>query len=197
MLAIWFLFPLVDPMDCRPPGSSAHGISQSRILEWVAMSISRGSSQPKDWTLSLLCFLHWQEDSLPLYHLGSPYTYLTLFWANKHPSLWDQSSRVFAVSLPLLCPRLPRDVSSMWNVLSLLWLTHIWPCLCLLSISLQSSLIAPFSEFLLNWRPILNSRVLNSSLITSCSKCCLVGRPVRISRTQYMSFISLELHYRA
>ena len=34
---------LCDPMDCSPPGSSVHGISQTRILEWVAISFSRGS----------------------------------------------------------------------------------------------------------------------------------------------------------
>ena len=33
-------------MDCSPPGSSDHGISQARILEWLAISFSRGSSQP-------------------------------------------------------------------------------------------------------------------------------------------------------
>ena len=43
----WYL-TLSDPMDCRPSGSSVHGISQARILEWVAMSFSRGSSQPRD-----------------------------------------------------------------------------------------------------------------------------------------------------
>ena len=37
-------------MDCRPPGSSVHGILQARILEWVAISFSRGSSQPRDRT---------------------------------------------------------------------------------------------------------------------------------------------------
>ena len=36
-----------DPVDCGPPGSSVHGISQARILKWVAISFSRGSSQPK------------------------------------------------------------------------------------------------------------------------------------------------------
>ena len=35
---------LFNPMDCSPPGSSAHGISKARILEWVAISFSRGSS---------------------------------------------------------------------------------------------------------------------------------------------------------
>ena len=33
-----------DPMDCSPPGSSVHGILQARILEWVAIPFSRGSS---------------------------------------------------------------------------------------------------------------------------------------------------------
>ena len=41
---------LCEPMDCSPPGSSAHGILQERILEWVAMTSSRGSSQAKDQT---------------------------------------------------------------------------------------------------------------------------------------------------
>ena len=39
-----------DPMDCGPPGSSVHGILQVRILEWVAISFSRGSSWPRDQT---------------------------------------------------------------------------------------------------------------------------------------------------
>ena len=37
-------------MDCSPPGSSVHGISRERLLEWVAIPFSRGSSQPRDWT---------------------------------------------------------------------------------------------------------------------------------------------------
>ena len=41
---------LCDPMDCSPPGSSTHGLFQARILEWVAISFSRGSSQPRDQT---------------------------------------------------------------------------------------------------------------------------------------------------
>ena len=39
---------LCDPMNCSPPGSSAHGILQARILEWVAIPSSRGSSQPRE-----------------------------------------------------------------------------------------------------------------------------------------------------
>ena len=54
---------LCDPMDCSPPGSSVHGIFQARILEWVAISFSRGSSRPRDWTrVSCIvgrCFTIW------------------------------------------------------------------------------------------------------------------------------------------
>ena len=41
---------LCDPVDCSPTGSSIHRISQARILEWVAMPSSRGSSRPRDGT---------------------------------------------------------------------------------------------------------------------------------------------------
>ena len=41
---------LCDPTDCSPPGSSVHGILQARILQWVAIPFSRGSSQPRDQT---------------------------------------------------------------------------------------------------------------------------------------------------
>ena len=51
---------LCDPMDCSPPGSSVHGISQARMLEWVAIPFSRGCSRPRDRTWS--CIL--QADSL-------------------------------------------------------------------------------------------------------------------------------------
>ena len=39
-----------NPVDCSPPSSSVHGILQARILEWVAMPFSRGSSPLRDWT---------------------------------------------------------------------------------------------------------------------------------------------------
>ena len=41
---------LCNPMDCSPPGSSVHRILQARILEWVAISFSRGSSKPRNQT---------------------------------------------------------------------------------------------------------------------------------------------------
>jgi len=41
---------LCDPMDRSLPGSSVHGIFQAIVLEWIAISFSKGSSQPRDWT---------------------------------------------------------------------------------------------------------------------------------------------------
>ena len=55
---------LCNPVSCSPPGSSAHGISQARILEWVAMPSSRGSSRPKDLMSYVSCI--WQVGSLSL-----------------------------------------------------------------------------------------------------------------------------------
>ena len=55
-----------QPLDCSPPGSSVHGVFQARILEWVAISFSRGSSRPREWTSVsyVFCilgrfFIHW------------------------------------------------------------------------------------------------------------------------------------------
>ena len=42
--------PLCNPKSCTPPGSSVHGISQARILDWVATSFFRGSSKPRNQT---------------------------------------------------------------------------------------------------------------------------------------------------
>ena len=57
---------LCNPMDCSPLGFSVHGILQARILEWVAMPSSRGSSPPKELNPISCHLLHWQAGSLPL-----------------------------------------------------------------------------------------------------------------------------------
>ena len=59
---------LCDTKDCGPPGSSVHGILQARILEWVAVSSSRGFSRPRDGT-QVSCN---GRDSFRLYHQGIP-----------------------------------------------------------------------------------------------------------------------------
>ena len=62
---------LCDPMDCSLPGSSAHGDFQARILKWIAICFSRGSSQLGDWTCVFSKSPALQVDSLPLSNQGS------------------------------------------------------------------------------------------------------------------------------
>ena len=63
MLVSQSCLTLCDPMNCSPPGSSVHGFLQARILEWVAIPFSRGSSPPRDWTwiscIAGRCFTIW------------------------------------------------------------------------------------------------------------------------------------------
>ena len=64
---------LCDPMDCNLLGSSVHGNLQTRMLEWVAISSSRGSPWPRERTPISCNSLHWRVDSLMLSHQGSPF----------------------------------------------------------------------------------------------------------------------------
>ena len=72
VLMWWFscyvLSDSYDPIECSPPGSSVHGISQARILEWVAILSFRGSSLARDQT-HISCIA---QILLPLSHQGSP-----------------------------------------------------------------------------------------------------------------------------
>ena len=77
---------LCDPMGCSLPGSSVHGISQARILEWVTNSFSRGSSWSKDWT-RIPCI--GKVDSLPLSHQRSP---LSLLFAPLDGGIGNEST---------------------------------------------------------------------------------------------------------
>ena len=78
---------LCDPMDCGPPGSSVHRILQARILEWVAISFSRGSSQPRDQTWSPTL----QADSLP----SEPPESLPQPWGRKNTACTGDLTRLF------------------------------------------------------------------------------------------------------
>ena len=88
---------LCDPKDYSPPGSSVHGISQARILEWVAMSFSRGSSQPRDQTFfSCICreilyyWATWEAD-----HLKNSFTpHIPRGSVVPHPRFTDKEAKV-------------------------------------------------------------------------------------------------------
>ena len=63
-------------MDCSLPDSSVRGILQARILEWVAIFFSRGSSQPRGQTWVSSVYLHWHVGSLSVAPLGKPLFYM-------------------------------------------------------------------------------------------------------------------------
>ena len=78
-------------MDCSPSDSSVHGISQARILEWVAISYSRGSSRPRDQTWQIL--YHWTtwEASINMcrYSVNAVLTWnASEAQTQPNPSLW-------------------------------------------------------------------------------------------------------------
>ena len=77
-----FFLTLWDPTDCSLPGSSVHGIFQARILEWVAISFSRGSSRPRDRTR---VSLHCRKTLYCLSYQGSPIIIFVLFLVGS----WD------------------------------------------------------------------------------------------------------------
>ena len=70
-LAVKLCLALCDSMDSSPPDSSAHGISQTRMLKWVVISLSRGYSQLRGIFQPMAPAL--EGNSLPLSHLGSSF----------------------------------------------------------------------------------------------------------------------------
>ena len=75
-LFLWCLCPaFCNPMDCSLPSLSVHGILQTRILEWVTISFSRGSSWLRDWT-QISCIagglfaIIWATREVLIYHLA-------------------------------------------------------------------------------------------------------------------------------
>ena len=115
------LYPtLCNPMDCSPPGSSVHGISQARILVCVAISFFRGSSPPRDRTCiscigrSILC--HWATGEA---------------WHHLHQlKMGDVNLLAFHPAIPLFTHPFHRplafcgDLFTDWNFY--LFLLYIW-----------------------------------------------------------------------
>ena len=94
---------LCDFMDCSPPGSSVHGITPARILEWAAISSSRGIFPTQGSNPRLLWLLHWKVDSLSLKHSGLIILLLTwvtsaFIWGIRHClSCWLNQGILFCI----------------------------------------------------------------------------------------------------
>ena len=93
-------------MDCSQPGSSVHGIFQARILEWVAIPFSRGSSQPRNQTwvshISGRFFTVWATREAQIYHTAA---HVSLSYAYLYIKIY-----MLIVGLP--CPLLSQEVCS-------------------------------------------------------------------------------------
>ena len=114
---------LCSPSDCSLPGSSIHGIFKARVLVWVAISFSRGSSWPRDWTwVSRFAGRHftiWTTREAPgfvnvVYHID--------WFADIEPSLplWNKSKLImvydlFNVLFSSVCNILLRIFASMFT----------------------------------------------------------------------------------
>ena len=141
-------------MDCSPPGSSVPGILQVRILEWVAISFSRGSSWPRDGTLVSYIAGSFFADCTTR---EVPYS---LFFYNKN--VWKEMSHIM-INCPLciqilLCMRVLNHFSCVWLFANLWTVAHQAPLsmgfprqeywsglLCLLPGHLPDSGIEPVS----------------------------------------------------
>ena len=94
-------------MDCSLPGSSVHGIFQARILEWVAISFSRRSSWPRDWTwvshIVGRCFTVWATREVGAIKLGI--LVRVSFTVSSHPCwLWRENVSCSVVANSLQTP---------------------------------------------------------------------------------------------
>ena len=97
---------LCDPMDCNSPGSSVPQILQARILEWVAIPSSRGSSHPGIESRSPAL----KADSSPLRNQGSPYIRNTMWFLLIHIKMYAS-----------LCTEIRRNFVNMQKNNFLLW----------------------------------------------------------------------------
>ena len=113
-----------NAMDCSPSGSSVCGIFQTRTLEWVTISYSKGSSPPRDWTLvsSIAggffsiksAFLWWlkkvgKESSCSAEHTGDKGSILR----SGNPLEKEMATHASIVAWKILCTEEPGELQSM------------------------------------------------------------------------------------
>ena len=98
---------LCNPMDCSPPGSSGHRIFLARIVEWVALPSSRGSSQLTDWT-QVFCILFIAGKFFTTEPSGKPndFSFRSVQVSRSADSLWPHGLQHAMLPCPSPIPRL-------------------------------------------------------------------------------------------
>ena len=130
MKSLSCVLTLCDPMNCSLPGSSLHGIFQARILEWVAISFSRRSSRPRDWTqvscIVSRCFTVWAtREVTPEWPSGFHYFFqVNPEFCNKE--LMIQAIVSSSSCFCWLCRASPSLAAK--NIVSLILILTIWWC---------------------------------------------------------------------
>ena len=117
---------LCDPMDCSSPGSSVHGISQARILEWVAITFSRGSSRPRDRTCISCVSCVIRQILLPLSHLLCARFSVNSGYNKLIYLQWSYAVETILTFTEVLGKPWHRDVSTLFNVTKLSGTTQIY-----------------------------------------------------------------------
>ena len=79
---------LCNPLDCSLPGFSVHGIDQARILEWVAISSSRGYSRPRHWICVSCIENRFFTTELLGSHFGINIFYRPKYWMGEEYTVW-------------------------------------------------------------------------------------------------------------
>ena len=122
---------LCNPMNYSPLGSSVYGISQARILEWAAISYSKGSSQPRDWTrasyIGRWILYHWASwEALYCLRWGGNLDthYLAQCLANEMCLHWCGSLPTGSYPLPFIWLILLLSVKQSWEFYIFLCVSH-------------------------------------------------------------------------
>ena len=148
------------PVGCSLPGSSVHGILQARIREWVAISFSRGSSWPKNWTwVSCIAgrfFTNWAMREAVIHCLRWP--------------IW-----------PFVLPLTHMRHIILWPICFFLF--FFWPVFCYFLVSLYFSLCPSWTPYFLkqllllpldvNWNLILVIDTISLKLFKAVAILCL------------------------
>ena len=188
---------LCNPMDCSPPGSSVRGIFQVRLLEWVAMSSSRGSSLSRDQTwVSWVSYIGRQM----LYHWA---TREALFIRTSYS--WELTALCTfpAVLIQELCPALTFNPQAAGSLLILcaqklhgfVCRIHLFFLIIFSTSDLTSSLLR--SYFILSMNTIINSKTLLSMFFFRISNSQIVGLLACFCSQSYLpSYLSFLMSFR-
>ena len=122
---------LCNPMNCSLPGSSVYGFLQANILEWVAISFSRGSSQPKNQThfscISCIAsgfFTNWATWETQNYHIDPTIPLLGEYLRKTKSLIWKDTCSSMSITALLnaniwkqpKCPSTDERIKKMWHI---------------------------------------------------------------------------------